>query len=141
MMNCAVTKNINMNLKSKYGESGFMFACALGHLEIVKTLLDNPIVQVDAKDNSGLTALMNACVSGKVHVVKLLLNHPRTMNVNLNEIKWISDHLYPMYVDACVKVETSIVGDEIVTLLKKQEEYLCAKKSHKALSKKRLLDF
>ena len=136
MMNCAVTKNINMNLKTKYGETGFMFACALGHLEIVKTLLDNPIVQVDAKDNSGLTALMNACLRGKVDVVKLLLDHPRTMNV-LYEIQRIIKHMVP---------SNNTVGlnhneQEIVTLLKKQEEYLCAKKASKFCDKSGYLIF
>ena len=136
MVNHATRKNMDLNLKSKNGITGFMYACGLGHLDIVETLIDNPIVQVDAKDNSGLTGLMAACLGGKVDVVKLLLDHPRTMNV-LYEIQRIIKHMVP---------SNNTVGlnhneQEIVTLLKKQEEYLCAKKASRFCDKSGYLIF
>ena len=45
-----------------------------GHKEIVKVLLDQPAVEVDAKDNSGKTALHFACSEGHRKVCKILLN-------------------------------------------------------------------
>ena len=83
------------------GETALMGACALGHVEVVKDLLDaDPKADVNAKDNVSLlcnyraiaiiylyckficptcfqdggTALMIACDRGHVEVVKALLD-------------------------------------------------------------------
>ena len=45
-----------------------------GHEEIVKVFLDQPSVEVDAKDNSGKTALHFACSEGHRKVCQILLN-------------------------------------------------------------------
>ena len=45
-----------------------------GHEEIVKVLMDQPSVDVDAKNNSGKTALHFACSEGHREVCQVLLN-------------------------------------------------------------------
>ena len=50
-------------------------AARKGNEEIVKVLLDQPTVQVDAKDGSGKTALHLACSEGHVKICQVLLNY------------------------------------------------------------------
>lgn len=60
------------------GENGILplhLAARRGNEEIVKVLLDRPIVHVDAKDDSGKTALHLACSEGQKKVCEILLHH------------------------------------------------------------------
>ena len=83
---------------------------------------------------------MYACFIGKVErcgKITALLDHPRTMNINLYESKRIIEHLLPcnnalleaMHLDFAVNLNDG--HTEIVTLLKKHEEYLRTKKDQK----------
>ena len=62
------------SLRGKNGNTPLHLAARGGHEEIVKVLLDQPSVEVDAKDNSGKTALHFACSEGHRKVCQILLN-------------------------------------------------------------------
>ena len=54
-----------------------MRACANGHKDIVKLIMDNSDRNIDlnARNNRGTTAFMCACLQGHKDVVRLLLNN------------------------------------------------------------------
>ena len=62
------------SIKCKKGSTPLHFAARRGNDEIVKVLLEQPKVKVDAKDSSGKTALHLACSEGHCRVCQLLLN-------------------------------------------------------------------
>jgi len=51
------------------------FAARRGNEEIVKVLLEQPLVKVDAKDSYGKTALHMACSEGQSRICQLLLDN------------------------------------------------------------------
>ena len=58
------------------------FAAEHGHEGIVRLLLDQPLVDINARDHTGQTALFKAADNGRHEVVTLLLQQP---NINPNE--------------------------------------------------------
>jgi ankyrin repeat protein len=50
-----------------------MTAAAAGHVDTVRSLLDKPGIDIDAKNHGGATALDFACFKGELEVVKLLV--------------------------------------------------------------------
>ena len=64
-----------------------MTACACGHTEVVKMLLDysdtNPI-NFNAKDNYGQTAFFKASAWGHKDIVQVLLSNAQSKNIKLN---------------------------------------------------------
>ncbi|XP_068755474.1 transient receptor potential cation channel subfamily A member 1-like [Montipora capricornis] len=62
-------------LRGKNGSMSIHLAARKGNEEIIKVLLDQPTVQVDAKDGSGKTALHLACSEGHVKICQILLNY------------------------------------------------------------------
>ena len=62
------------SLRGRNGYTPLHLAARRGNEEIVKVLLDQPSVAVDAKDDSGKTALHFACSEGHRKVCQILLN-------------------------------------------------------------------
>ena len=62
-----------------------MWACYLGHKDVVQLLLDNSERNIDlnARNQFGETALMYACENGNKDVVQLLLDNSER-NIDLN---------------------------------------------------------
>jgi ankyrin repeat protein len=50
-----------------------MTAAVHGHIDTVRSLLDKPGIEIDAKNPKGATALDGACFNGRLKVVKLLV--------------------------------------------------------------------
>ena len=55
-----------LNTKDEDGLTAFIIACANGHKDVVKLLLNisHPNIELNARDNCGYTALMDACSIG-----------------------------------------------------------------------------
>ena len=85
LINCP---DIDLNAKNSEasGErTGFIVACAIGHKDVVKLMLDNSNSNIDlnARDNFGCTVFMSACQEGHKDVVQLMLDHSNS-NIDLN---------------------------------------------------------
>ena len=63
------------NLQGENGSLPLHLAARRGNEEIVKVLLYQPMVHVDAKDDSGKTALHLACSEGHTKVCQILLTY------------------------------------------------------------------
>ena len=74
-------KDIDVSLLSD-GHFRLVIACSNGRLNIVKVLLENESIQINAKSEYSLTPLGVECGNGKVELVKILLNN-KDINVNL----------------------------------------------------------
>jgi ankyrin repeat protein len=70
-----------INDRDYQGRTQLMKAASNGYIEIVKTLLAAPNIDVNAKDNYGRTPLMKAALNGRTEVVKALLAVP---NIDIN---------------------------------------------------------
>ena len=88
-------KDIGVSLLSD-GHSPLVIACSNDRLNIVKVLLENESIQINAKSEYNLTPLGVACGNGKVELVKILFNN-KDINVNL-----LSNRRPPL-VTACLK--------------------------------------
>ena len=62
------------SLRGKNRSTPLHLAARRGNDEIVKVLLDQPSVKIDAKDDSGKTALHLACSKGHRKVCEMLMN-------------------------------------------------------------------
>ena len=68
-------EEIGLNIKDKYGRTPFMWACIMGHKDVVELLLDHSErIDLNARNTFGSTAIMCACWNGHKNIVKLLLN-------------------------------------------------------------------
>ena len=56
-----------------YGRTALMHACLLGHVDVVRLLIDEDSADMETADKYGHTALMFACRGDHVDVVRLLL--------------------------------------------------------------------
>ena len=65
-------KNIDINLPNVLGLTPLTHAAKLGHIEIVKILLDAG-ADINKEDKLFITPLMNASASGHYDIVKLLI--------------------------------------------------------------------
>lgn len=68
------------------GNTPLMFACAAGHEEIVRVLLDAG-ARVEDHNENGHTPLMEAASAGHVGVAKLLVERGASINTHSNEFK------------------------------------------------------
>ena len=55
----------------------FVFACSKGRLSLVRSLLEDSVINVDYRDKNGYTALLIAVDQGKKKVVLLRFFHTR----------------------------------------------------------------
>ncbi|GFU39754.1 ankyrin repeat and KH domain-containing protein 1 [Nephila pilipes] len=94
-----VKNNQDMNMKSQQeihgtipgivcpeGNTPLMFACAAGHEDIVRILLDAG-ARVEDHNENGHTPLMEAASAGHVEVAKLLVERGASINTHSNEFK------------------------------------------------------
>nr|XP_042905187.1 ankyrin repeat and KH domain-containing protein 1 isoform X1 [Parasteatoda tepidariorum] len=68
------------------GNTPLMFACAAGHEDIVRVLLDAG-ARVEDHNENGHTPLMEAASAGHVEVAKLLVERGASINTHSNEFK------------------------------------------------------
>ncbi|GFX52347.1 ankyrin repeat domain-containing protein 17 [Trichonephila clavipes] len=68
------------------GNTPLMFACAAGHEDIVRILLDAG-ARVEDHNENGHTPLMEAASAGHVEVAKLLVERGASINTHSNEFK------------------------------------------------------
>ncbi len=62
-----------------HGKKAFLLAAQYGHVEIVRALLSQFIIEVNQREQKGLTALMFAAKNGHNDVLELLLTQPGTL--------------------------------------------------------------
>jgi len=79
--------NLNINYKKTdgwdKGYSSLHQACILGHLEVVKLLL-NKGADVNIQDDLGVTPLHHACYKGHIVIVQVLLDFGASCNITSN---------------------------------------------------------
>lgn len=76
-----MAKGADVNVRNEDGMTPLIWAAFIGHLDIVKFLVDNGNgMDIDARDNKGCTALAMAVLMGKLEVVKILV--AKGANVN-----------------------------------------------------------
>ena len=75
---------INVNARSRTGNTALMHAARKGHIDVVRQLLAVPGINVNARSRTGNTALMHAARKGHIDVVRQLLAVPG-INVNARE--------------------------------------------------------
>ncbi len=63
----------NSSVVDKKGWSAFLYACAMGHLDVVKLLLDSNAYRKMLPSSGGETGLLLACGGGHVKVAKYLI--------------------------------------------------------------------
>lgn len=68
------------------GNTPLMYACAGGHVEVVRCLLEAH-ANVEDHNENGHTPLMEAASAGHVEVAKLLLEYGAGVNTHSNEFK------------------------------------------------------
>lgn len=66
-----------VNVNFTYDESILTYACVWGEIELVKLLLEQPNIKVNARNSSGKTPLHIAAKYGFVDIVQLLLKNPK----------------------------------------------------------------
>ncbi len=74
----ALHHNANCNFKDALGRTILMYACIHNHFEVVKLLLEQPNIDINAKDANGKTALTLARHFGNKDIVNLLKKHGAT---------------------------------------------------------------
>ena len=75
--------NFDLNVRGKFGRTGFMVACCLNaNQEIIELVMQNSVrcnINLNAKDERGYTIFMWACGKGFIDLVQILLgNAPNT---------------------------------------------------------------
>ena len=85
---CSAINNhgIDLNAKTKYGNTAFYYACFHGHVNVVKILMENTAVfsiNLKAKNSVGNTAFHMACKEGHLDVVKILMENSATLSIDL----------------------------------------------------------
>ena len=85
LINCPDIELNARNSEACGERTAFIVACAIGHKDVVKLMLDNSNSNIDlnARDNFGCTAFMSACQEGHKDVVQLMLDHSNS-NIDLN---------------------------------------------------------
>ena len=76
----------NVNAQQNDGRTALMIASQNGHVEVVKALLTNDMVDANIHDNyDGVTALLMASQEGSMEIPKPLLQHNNEVQVNLQD--------------------------------------------------------
>ena len=76
----------NVNAQYIYGETALWQASEKGHVEVVKALLTNDMVDVNIHENyDGVTALLMASQEGHVEIATALLQHNNEVQVNVQD--------------------------------------------------------
>jgi ankyrin repeat, SAM and basic leucine zipper domain-containing protein 1 len=83
IVKCLMKHGAVLNICDQYGVTPFMFACAAGHLDVVKLML--PLVTLEAVDNMGCTAIFHAIENNRLMIVELLLNAGALTSVHNNK--------------------------------------------------------
>ncbi len=78
-----IDKDVDVNAKSKDGETALMEASYYGHIEIVQMLIEAN-AGINAKNNLGNTVLMRACFGSNPQIVKLLLENGANVHIQNN---------------------------------------------------------
>ena len=112
-----------------------MWAIFRNHEEMVDVLLEQPCIEVHAKDNNGNTALHMACTLGNVAILNQLLAVPGILvnerdSCDLTPIMWaiVLGKLDIVRVLAAVeKVDLDVRGDSGLSLDLEGLAYRCAK--------------
>lgn len=78
-------RGAHVNLVDRFGNTALNIAARIGHVDMVRMLLDQTTLMVDLSDVAifQTTALMFACERGYVEIVRMLLDHGA--NVNLQQ--------------------------------------------------------
>ena len=87
-------KSFNVNLKDFRGNSALHMACANGHIEMVKYLLDVLHCEINIKNTSESTPLSWAALNGQKEVVKILLEHNADYEIKNSQGKTPSEVAY-----------------------------------------------
>ena len=61
-----------------------MYACELGHTNIVSQLVDHVYIDVNIKDANSRTALEYACINNQEKIVSILLKH-EDIKIHMNK--------------------------------------------------------
>ncbi|KAK3107869.1 hypothetical protein FSP39_024033 [Pinctada imbricata] len=78
-----ISKQVDLNKKNRGGWTPLMYACYIGHDNIVNLLLDasvNQGAELEARDAKGWTALFHATYAGHQNMVKFLLEQGANIN-------------------------------------------------------------
>lgn len=71
-----IAEGVDVNVWDKYGRSALTFACAGGHLPIVRRLVSaGAWVEPFSEDSVFMTPLMRAAEGGHVEIAEFLLDH------------------------------------------------------------------
>ena len=77
-----------LNTKNEVGMTAFIIACAIGHKDVVKLLLDHSESNIDLNATiNGWPAFMAACYHGDTDVVQLLLDHSDRIDLNAKDVR------------------------------------------------------
>ena len=85
--------------------TAFAWACHNGHQDVVKLLLENSDIDVNARDNEETTALMMACAEGHENIVQLLMDH----SDNIIDVNARNDYGYTAFMYACAWEQIDVV--------------------------------
>lgn len=70
-------RHLRINSTDEHGRNVLIWACIMGHTEIVRFLLTIPKVNINKDSRLWTTPLVTACADGRLGVVRLLLEDPR----------------------------------------------------------------
>ena len=90
MVKHILTERTGVDVNYRNHDSGFdsslHVACCNGYLEVVKLLLDHPLLNINSRNSLGGTPLHSACFTGQAEVVRTLLKDDET-DVNALDAK------------------------------------------------------
>ncbi len=102
-------RGANVNAANSKGVTALMIAGFKGHSEVVKLLLNQPNLNLSARDRDGWSPLFYALKSEKIEILQLMLRQPG-LDVNAKDVLGLSALNWAL-----------ILGEiEIVTLMSKQ---------------------
>ena len=110
---------VSVNSSDTEGFTGLHWACASGHLSIVRILLACPDIEVNTGDSSGRTPLMWACCSSESseEMVRALLHHPRLTSLNTRDMNGYTAIMWAVERGNCSAVQLLVhtPGVDMVT--------------------------
>jgi len=77
---------IDYKIQNELGESALYWACSIGNIACVKTLLSFEDIDCNVCSNSNVTPLMKACEGGFIEIIDILLARPE-IQVNIKSNK------------------------------------------------------